>query len=201
MTCAWKKAMASAQIMDVTARMIDCLVNSAAYVARTHAKFGVERISRLLVSASELMNETIVAYEEDERRADECVSTAAGAMMAELKCCGFNFGAARRSIVIRDPFFDVYRFEHEKDLHDRRLEYVQTFELAQTPVHLSFLQAARKEYKYGVGRLEQFYKALREDSDPFISEYLRCTEKGDKKILAMLNQKRTILNQCGLQIR
>ena len=121
--------------------------------------------------------------------------------MAELKCCGFNFGAARKSIVIRDPFYDVYRFKREEELHERRLEYVQTFELAQTPVHLAFLQSARNEYKYGAGRLEQFYKALREDSDPFISEYLRCTEKGDKKILKMLKQKQAVLTQCGLQIK
>lgn len=201
MKCAWKKVLASARIADVSARMIDCLVNSAAYTARVNAGFGEERIARLLVSASNLMNETIADYAEDEREEDERVLTAAGSMSAELKCCGFDFRAAKKAIVYRDPFYDTYRYEREKEKHERRLEYVKIFDLAQTPIHLSFLRAARQEYKYGAERLEKFYAAIRADSDPFLVEYLRCTGKGDEKILEMLKDKQAELLKCGLQIR
>ena len=201
MKCAWKKVLARARIADVSAQMIDCLVNSAAYTARIHAKFGEERIARLLVSASNLMNETIADYAEDEREEDERVLTAAGSMSAELKCCGFDFRAMKNQIVYHDPFFDTYRYKREKEKHERRLEYVKIFDLAQTPIHLSFLQAARQEYKYGAERLGKFYAAIRADSDPFFVEYLRCTDKGDEKILEMLKEKQDVLAKCGIQIR
>lgn len=200
MKCAWEKALAEQVVHDTTSLMIDCMLNSAAYVARITRGFGVERLSRLLVTASDEMNAVFNWAEEVESDDLEIVLTSSASMRRELRLYGVDYCNLRASIAIPDRFCTTWRNECERDLHNRRLRYLDTLAVAQEPIHTGLLISAHNEYHYGKDRLEQFYRDIRADFDLFVTEYLDCRPKSEQRIRDMLKARKDALAKCGLSI-
>lgn len=200
MKCAWKKAVAGRMVRDTTSLMIDCMINSAAYVARVTRGFGVERLARLIAGASDEMNGVFSWAETVENNDLDTVLTSSGSMRAELKRYGVDYRKLRDSIPIPDRFGNTWRNEYERGLHERRVGYLKTLAVAQEPIHAGLLICAHNEYRYGKVRLEQFYRDIRADYDLFVTEYLDSRPESEQRIHDMLKVRKDALEECGLRI-
>jgi hypothetical protein len=180
--------------------MIDCMINSAAYVARVTRGFGVDRLYRLISGASDEMNGVFSWAETVENNDLDTVLTSSGSMRAELKRYGVDYRKLRDSIPIPDRFGTTWRNEYERGLHERRVGYLTTLAVAQEPIHAGLLICAHNEYQYGKARLEQFYRDIRADYDLFVTEYLDSRPESEQRIHDMLKVRKDALEECGLRI-
>lgn len=170
-----------------------CVINDFCGHAR-------KRLQAMYNGTKENLDEMIDFYGADGDDSRERTETSLVAMRRELQQCGFDFISATESLRVDDPFLKFWHTQRERDKHQRRVDFVNDMELLAQAYHASILVWFRREHDYGAFRLLTLYKALREDYNLVIAEYLRCTTAGDMKIETTIQERQDKLTKIGLTL-
>lgn len=200
MQCAYKSAMVNQSYHVSGDFLLRCMIHSAAFVAHNKHGYGVGRMARLMTGASQQMNAVFDRYAGDEPDEYEQVSTSIGSMIGELRGYGIDFAAERKRLAPVDPFTQTWHPKAVCEMHDDRAEFIGRVELGASAVHASILLRFYEDEGYREKRLRRLYEDLREDYNPFVVEYLRCSEKGDAAMVRMLEERKEKLEKCGLRL-
>ncbi len=113
----------------------------------------------------------------------------------------FDFEAMTEELRPADEFSRSWHSKADISKHHTRTLLIDDMELVVQSYHGTILHWFWQERGFAHDRLTKLYRLLREDYNPWITEYLRCTAAGDKRTQEMLTERQDRLEALGMEFQ
>jgi hypothetical protein len=111
----------------------------------------------------------------------------------------FDFDEATAAYPPDDVFHRTWHNQADIHKHGTREKFMADMEVVVQTYHAQILHWFWLHKAFGRDRLMKLYGLLRQDYNLIVTEYLRCSAAGDKKIKDMLKERQDRLQAIGLE--
>lgn len=162
--------------------------------------FKRKRLQAMYDATQESINYMMKRYGEGSEDCRERADNAVFYAKRQLReYAGFDFDAVTDELRPVDVFPRTWHSQADISKHNTRRILMDDMELVVQTYHATTLHWFWQEHGYGHDRLTRLYRLLREDYNPWITEYLKCTAAGDRKTQEMLTERQDRMQSLGLE--
>lgn len=223
MKCAWKQVRAKNKrtkaYREITDQFIQFLESSAGCVMHDVFSHGQNRLFDMYADLHEEVNdamedpaadifkltddmpanvrEIIERMRKNRKSEADLAEDSVESYKIKLKKCGFDMDAIAEDVSQPDNF-GRWGIRKDEESHYVRRCFLADIWLIVQLIHGALLLRLRERHGFGAIRLERAYRALLEDYRAYCTEYLRCTDIGDRKCMTMIKERQARCAEIGV---